>query len=428
MSCCPSTSLRNLRDLLARRNDVAVYPVGALDFDAPPEDFYLYRPAELLVPLGQVERFLAAARRLGIRVWRLDGDAVAADSAPREIAPGGRGEDEVGDDGGNDEIARFAVGASTSLDALLDRLTRAAEGPLVITPNHVLLTAPGSWHLGPADEPRVTDEVFAAPSDEGAWELSVAVIDGGLPESYGNNPLLSVGVIADAEEPWPYQGAYPVMTFPQGHGSFVAGVVRRHAPAVQIASYLAADPDGVTDEWTLAEQIDLALEQGQAVINLSLGAPSRHDLPLLALRRLGSAARSEGGPIVVAAAGNLDSERKFWPAAEPWAIGVAAVDLRGPAPQRAWFSNWGSWVDVCADGVDVLSSFEERPYRPIADPTQLRYFNGFAIWSGTSFSAPRVSAEVARLLHVHPGWSRQDVLNDLAATRPWISGLGTFVG
>ena len=63
------------------------------------------------------------------------------------------------------------------------------------------------------------------------------------------------------------------------------------------------------------------------------------------------------------------------------------------------FSNHGPWVDAWAPGDRVASSFvsfdgpaDEAPNADIdAD-----CFTGFATWSGTSFAAPRIAAELAR--------------------------------
>ena len=49
-------------------------------------------------------------------------------------------------------------------------------------------------------------------------------------------------------------------------------------------------------------------------------------------------------PVVVAAAGNAGSSRPAYPAAIGEVIAVAATtDV-----ERAWFSNYGPWVDACA--------------------------------------------------------------------------------
>src|SRR3989338_4281472 len=59
------------------------------------------------------------------------------------------------------------------------------------------------------------------------------------------------------------------------------------------------------------------------------------------------------GVLLVAAAGNHQTNRKYYPAAYEEVIGVAATDSRD---QRADFSNWGTWVDVAAPGESIRTT------------------------------------------------------------------------
>jgi subtilisin family serine protease len=95
---------------------------------------------------------------------------------------------------------------------------------------------------------------------------------------------------------------------------------------------------------------------------------------------------------VVACAGNHASDRPFWPAALDGVIAVAAVD----GEERAWFSDFGPWVDACAPGVGITSCFVrfDGPLPRVRgiDPDD---FTGYATWSGTSFAAPVVAGAIA---------------------------------
>ena len=75
-------------------------------------------------------------------------------------------------------------------------------------------------------------------------------------------------------------------------------------------------------------------------------------------------------------------------------IGVGAVGPDGPTP----WTNYGEWVDACAPGADLVSSFFAKfdgpePRINTVDPDK---FAGWATWSGTSFAAPVVAAALAR--------------------------------
>ena len=97
---------------------------------------------------------------------------------------------------------------------------------------------------------------------------------------------------------------------------------------------------------------------------------------------------------IVASAGNGNSCRPSYPAYLEDVIAVGALDTAG----RAWFSNFGGWVDACAPGVDVVSTF----FTAARDTTfgVERAFTGWATWSGTSFAAPKVAAVLAQELYL----------------------------
>jgi subtilisin family serine protease len=106
--------------------------------------------------------------------------------------------------------------------------------------------------------------------------------------------------------------------------------------------------------------------------------------------------------VVVAAAGNEGATEPTFPAAFKDVIAVGAQ--QAPGGGRACFSNHGSWVDACAMGRRVHSTFFEdlvatpEPILPtcLADPPPgLQQFQGFATWSGTSFAAPCVAGAIA---------------------------------
>lgn len=96
---------------------------------------------------------------------------------------------------------------------------------------------------------------------------------------------------------------------------------------------------------------------------------------------------------MVASAGNDATCRPAFPAAHPDVIAVGALDCHGPAA----FTNHGRWVDACAPGVGVVSTFvfHDGPAGEAcgADPDR---FEGWARWSGTSFAAPKVAAAIAQ--------------------------------
>ena len=99
------------------------------------------------------------------------------------------------------------------------------------------------------------------------------------------------------------------------------------------------------------------------------------------------------GAIVVAAAGNEGSCRPYYPAA-------LAGRRRGRRPRQRRAApgsrTSGRWVDACAPGVDVVSTFFTHFDDQSATwPSTSQPFRGWAAWSGTSFTAPKVAAAIA---------------------------------
>ena len=158
------------------------------------------------------------------------------------------------------------------------------------------------------------------------------------------------------------------------------------------------------DDFTIAKLIkrfaDGAVQVGDVagwtpdILNCSFGAPTPDDEPPQAMTAE-IAALQALGCVVVASAGNDATCRPSWPAALPDVISVAALGPEGPAP----FTNFGPWVRASAPGVDVVSRFFhfEGDESTATDLQKAigEYGEGYATWSGTSFSAPIVAGVLA---------------------------------
>lgn len=165
-----------------------------------------------------------------------------------------------------------------------------------------------------------------------------------------------------------------------GHGTHVAGIVAAVAgngkggvgvSGARIVSIKVLAANGSGDFGTIAAGIRAAADQGVGVINLSLGCVN---CPSQAMQDAVTYAHRKGA-VVIAAAGNHGTEVPSMPGY--YAFAVAATDQ---GDRLAGFSGRGSWVDVAAPGVDVLSTLMA---------------GGYGTMSGTSMSSPVVAGVAA---------------------------------
>lgn len=190
---------------------------------------------------------------------------------------------------------------------------------------------------------------------------------------------------------------------PDVHGTMLAGILaaaahRKDSPMSGIApgartlAVKACIPRGrelsAARCWssTLARGMDLALQRGARVLNLSVGGPEDRLLGRL------TEASVRAGRLVVAAAGNDGSRGKpLFPAALDPAVAVTAVDAR-----RALYfhATRGPFVDLAAPAVEVVTTAPAE---------------GFQLASGTSIATAVVSAVAALLLEKRPRLAPEEI-------------------
>lgn len=212
-----------------------------------------------------------------------------------------------------------------------------------------------------------------------------------------------------------------------GHGTFIAGVIERIAPGCTLELIRTLSTYGDGDEAEIVKVISELASRTDGTrpdfVNLSFGGYAPLGMTALtdAIAKL-----QDAETIVVASAGNDATCRPMYPGALADVISVAALDDDG---DPALFTNYGPWVTACAPGVDVVSIFYDGfdGAEPAVDGVDEDKFDGWAVWSGTSFAAPRVVAELAKL--VQAGASPQDAVEQLV-TGPGLTRrpmLGTVV-
>ncbi len=268
---------------------------------------------------------------------------------------------------------------------------------LEVTPNHLLRGEP-NYSGGPFDTPMPMAVIPAPPRPNGTGrQVTVAVMDTGIdPHPWFDQTSWfadcgdSVREVLDRDEDYDLDSE-------AGHGTFIAGVILQQAPTARITVERVLGSDGVCDELDLIRGLDSLRRRSAAtgrpidIVNLSLGGYSFDDRPSPLLTQ--AIARLGRRVAIVAAAGNNGSDRPFWPAALKNCIAVGS--LNAAAQDRSSFSNYGWWVDACAVGEGVRSSFVTFTER--SGQRDDREYSGFAAWSGTSFATPKVAGAIAAL-------------------------------
>jgi subtilisin family serine protease len=151
-----------------------------------------------------------------------------------------------------------------------------------------------------------------------------------------------------------------------------------------------------TDE-AAANGIIYAVDNGADIISMSWGGLPSYPLTEGALNYANSL-----GVIVVAAAGNGNNGKKFYPAAFDNVIAVAATNRND---EREPHSNYGSWVDVAAPGEDIFTT------------TLDDYYPDFG---GTSASTPYVAGLAGLLLSYNPNLTKEEVISIIHDSTDWI--------
>ncbi|MGP1415209.1 MAG: S8 family peptidase [Treponema sp.] len=171
------------------------------------------------------------------------------------------------------------------------------------------------------------------------------------------------------------------------NGKGIAGVAWKN---VKFASYKAMTKSGGSMEGIYGSLKDLVdtvrskvSRQDQATIpvNLSLGAPT---VSVFAIEALNYAISK--GFLPVASNGNDGQFFISYPTAYP---GVLSVGASGDDDKKAGFSTYGSWLNVVAPGLNIIS---------LKHSSQ----NDYLYMSGTSMAAPFVTGMIAYLLSFNP--------------------------
>ncbi len=188
----------------------------------------------------------------------------------------------------------------------------------------------------------------------------------------------------------------------QGHGTFISGIAAAQAnnfigiagaaPKIKILNLRAFDPGGFGEEDDVAAAILYAVKMRCKVINMSFGDEAFSYV----LRDVIKYAYSQN-VVLVASAGNSASDAPHYPS------GYSEVICVGNSTEQdyvAGSSNFGSTIDLVAPGSSIITTAKN---------------NSYALVSGTSASAPFVSAAASLVLSIY-NFTNEEVKQILKST------------
>jgi len=150
--------------------------------------------------------------------------------------------------------------------------------------------------------------------------------------------------------------------------------------------------------------IEYAIKAGADIINCSWGGGqfSQYEKDILQTA-------ADKNILIVASAGNFPTEQVQYPAGGKNVIGVTGVDKGNIKPRNF---NYGPFISLSAPGVNILGA-------SVMDDTAR------SVYSGTSFSAPVVSAAAALLMACYPELKAKDIQQLLMASAVAVDTLNT---
>lgn len=256
-------------------------------------------------------------------------------------------------------------------------------------------------------------------SGPSAWDttighssVKIAILDTGIDQ---NHEDLAAKIVANQNFT-----TSPTVDDLYGHGSHVAGTaaaITNNATGVAGLGYNSAlmnvkvlDDTGSGAYSWIANGITWATDNGAKVISMSLGGTSSSSTLQNAINYAW-----DHGVVVTAAAGNNGSSARFYPAYYSNTIAVAATDSKDA---KASWSNYGSWVDVAAPGVNIYSTLPNHS-------NQIGTTN-YGTLSGTSMATPHVAGLAALVWATGICSTNSCVRSQIQNNADPISGTGTY--
>ncbi|MCQ4636219.1 S8 family serine peptidase [Anaerovorax odorimutans] len=321
--------------------------------------------------------------------------------------------------------AKIAVADINKNDSVEEAITKLAQNPKVEYAQPNYRYKPAAVNDPYANDEGVNQWYLTNIKAREAWNLmetkkgslspvTVAVIDTGIDKAHED---LKSNVSGDSIKLDASGNITELRGDSESHGTHTAGIVgaisNNSKGIAGIASagtgnrvkLMAIDATTKYDDglyfntYNLVEAIDYALSKNAKVINMSLGGAGKNYILEESIK-----AAYDQGVTVVAAAGNENTDEICFPSDYGEVISVCSLTRQNKRYTGEYGSNYGQAKDISAPGTNILSTVP----------------GDYGQMSGTSMSAPMVSAVAAMLYSVKPDMEPFQVKNILCDTAEYL--------
>lgn len=231
-------------------------------------------------------------------------------------------------------------------------------------------------------------------------QVKVAVIDSGV---YRSHPMFAGGRIH--EQSWNFIVGSPDYSDLCSHGSHVSGIIADATPAnVKIVMLKVTNKKGVGSLYVIKNALRYAVNRKVDVINMSMGVTDKNAPYMIYLNDVIEKAWYKGIPVCCSSGNDGINVSYTYPANQGKTITVGAINSDGSRGNdvkngiRYFYSNYGKKVDFAAPGTNIISAGMGLYY---------------VYKTGTSMSAPHITAAVAYLKMMEPDISVTNIRKQL---------------
>jgi hypothetical protein len=300
---------------------------------------------------------------------------------------------------------------------IVDLARRLRRAGITASPVYLFPPASGPSETWPFGFPDPTTDIPPTRAAGIGAGVTVAVYDLGLPPPTQSNwPPNVTRLTPDDVDTLDVKKPYGVVDAGwAGHTLPIADTLATMAPGVAVEAVRMTEPNAVPTDQSAARRMaetlsgagpnwpDMIINAfGSPACDVDPADPTKGEMVPLGLELVAEAVEQRSGALLLASAGNRTSNRPHYPAAFKGVVAVGALDASADPDgsywtspsrtgRRAFFSNYGPWVDVWGPGYKLSTRHVTDLRFTLHGPI----IKGQAYVNGTSFTPSYVAALIA---------------------------------